>query len=73
MELNGSYDIEESGVSVGVHYGNQTVANNSTSDYADYNLSVSKDFSGYSVGVMFSKTDITGDKSQSVVSVSHSM
>jgi uncharacterized protein (TIGR02001 family) len=73
MELNGSYDIEESGVSVGVHYGNQTVANNSTEDYADYNLSVSKDFSGYSVGVMFSKTDITGDKSQSVVSVSHSM
>ncbi len=72
-ELNGSYDIEDAGISVGAHYGKQTVANDSASDYADYNLSVSKDFSGYSVSVMFSNTDITGDKSQSVVSVSHSM
>jgi len=72
-ELNGSYDFEDAGVSVGVHYGKQTVANNSAFDYADYNLSVSKDFGGYSVGVLVNKTDITGDKTKSVVSLSHSM
>jgi len=72
-ELNGSYDIEDMGISVGAHYGKQTVANNSASDYADYNLSVSKDFHGYTVGFMVSNTDLTGDKSQGVVSISHSM
>ncbi len=73
LEVNGSYDLEEAGVSLGAHYGKQKVVNNSASDYTDYNLSVSKDFGGYGFGLLINKTNITDDKVKYVLSVSHSM
>lgn len=77
LELNASYPIGETGVSVGGHYGKQTVANNSTFDYSDYKLSVSKDFSGYVLGLAYSSTSVastnTFGKSAAVLSLSRAM
>lgn len=58
FELNANYAIEGTGLTVGGHYGKQTVANNSASDYSDYKLSVSKDFSGYALGLAYSTTSV---------------
>jgi uncharacterized protein (TIGR02001 family) len=65
-ELNASYAIADTGVTVGAHYGKQTYKG-STADgfkaagadptYTDYKLSVTKDFSGYVVGVAYSDTN----------------
>jgi uncharacterized protein (TIGR02001 family) len=73
LEVAGSYDV--SGVSLGAHLGKQTVAGtgNDTLSYKDYNVSASKDFGGYTFKALVNKTDITGDKTRYVVSVSHSM
>lgn len=66
VELNVSYPIPDAGVTLGAHYGKQTykgsstdalVAASSTPTYADYKLSVSKDFSGYAVGLAYSSTN----------------
>jgi uncharacterized protein (TIGR02001 family) len=59
LDLSASYDLEDAGISLGAHYGKQTVANNSASDYTDYNFSVSKEIGGYGFSVMYSKTDLT--------------
>lgn len=66
LELNASYPIPDTGVTVGAHYGKQTYKG-STADgfkagggdptYADYKLSVTKDFSGYVVGAAYSGTN----------------
>ncbi len=58
LDLSASYDLE--GVSLGAHYGKQTVANNSSSDYTDFNVSVSKEIGGYGFSVMYSKANVTG-------------
>lgn len=65
LELNASYALPDTGITLGAHYGVQTykgttadaskAAGNDPS-YADYKLSASKDFSGYVVGVAFSST-----------------
>ena len=65
-ELNASYAIADTGVTVGAHYGKQTYKG-STADaskaagldptYSDYKLSVTKDFSGYVVGLAYSDTN----------------
>lgn len=83
IDLSGSYTFDGPGVTVGAHYGKQTVANNTASDYKDYNVSVSKDLGGYSVALMYSNTDITGGLPDAfnskladgkvVLSLSHSM
>jgi uncharacterized protein (TIGR02001 family) len=85
LDLSASYDIEGPGISVGAHYGKQKYGGSGCSgcDYADYNVSVSKDFSGYGVGLMYSKTDISGGLPDAfgskladgkvVLSLSHSM
>lgn len=75
LEVNGSYDVEAAGVSLSGHIGKQTVAGaaNSGSTYKDYNVKVSKDIGGYGVGLLINKTDITGDTTKYVLSVSHSM
>jgi uncharacterized protein (TIGR02001 family) len=66
MELNATYPIGETGYTLGAHYGMQafkgTVADaaeaaGSDMSYADYKVSVSKDFSGYVVGLAYSSTD----------------
>ncbi len=74
IELNGSYTLEGPGVTLGAHYGEQTVsgAANSGLDYSDYSLKVSKDFSGYVLGALISETDISGDDTNYVFSVSRS-
>jgi uncharacterized protein (TIGR02001 family) len=66
LEVNASYTIPDTGVSLGAHYGKQTYKG-STADglkaagtdptYSDYKLSATKDFSGYVVGVAYSKTN----------------
>ncbi len=58
-ELNASYTMEGTGVTLGGHIGKQTYkgANSAGLSYTDYKLSASKDFSGYVVGVAVSNTD----------------
>ncbi|MEQ1533383.1 MAG: hypothetical protein HOO97_09940 [Sideroxydans sp.] len=65
LELNASYPIADTGIAVGAHYGKQTFKG-ATADgladspsYSDYKLNVTKDFSGYVVGLAFSSTDAT--------------
>lgn len=66
IDLSASYPIADTGVTLGAHYGKQTYKG-STADglaaagtdptYSDYKLSVSKDFSGYAVGLAYSDTN----------------
>lgn len=66
LEVNASYALPDTGVTFGAHYGKQTYKG-TTADglkaggldptYSDYKLSASKDFSGYVVGVAYSKTN----------------
>lgn len=66
LELNASYTIPDTSVTLGAHYGKQsykgTSANNLVAagadpTYSDYKLSVAKDISGYVVGLAYSKTN----------------
>ena len=66
IDLSASYPIADTGVSLGAHYGKQTYKGSSTGalvalgadpTYSDYKLSVSKDFSGYAVGLAYSSTN----------------
>lgn len=93
IDLSASYPIPDTGVTVGAHYGKQTYKG-TTADalklagadpsYSDYKLSVTKDFSGYVLGLAYSKTNAkvggfytvgTKDlgKGTAVLSLSHSM
>jgi uncharacterized protein (TIGR02001 family) len=66
FDLSASYPIADSGVTLGAHYGKQTFKGE-TADasklagadmtYADYNISVAKDFSGYVASLMYSATN----------------
>ena len=65
-ELNASYSLADAGVTLGAHYGKQTYKGTSadaleaagtSATYSDYKLSASKDFSGYVVGLAYSKTN----------------
>jgi uncharacterized protein (TIGR02001 family) len=71
VELNAAYPVGESGYTVAAHAGKQTYkgsfvtnkgiyAGNTTVDPSctDYKLSVSKDFSGYVVGLNYTSTDV---------------
>lgn len=66
MELNANSPIDDTGITVGAHYGMQAYKGSSADalkaggadpTYADYKLSVTKDFSGYVVGAAYSKTN----------------
>lgn len=66
LELNASYPIPDTGITLGAHYGKQTYKGTSTANlvgfgadpsYADYKLSVTKDFSGFVLGMAYSKTN----------------
>ena len=71
VELNASYSLADSGITLGAHYGKQTykaeqslTALGYTTDaatYSDYKLSASKDFSGYVVGLAVSSTNVKKD------------
>ncbi len=65
-ELNASYALGETGYTLGAHYGIQTFEGATTDtlkaagndlSYTDYKLSVSKDFSGYVLGLAYSSTN----------------
>ncbi|MBU0622175.1 MAG: TorF family putative porin [Gammaproteobacteria bacterium] len=58
-EVNVSYPVADTGVTVGAHYGKQSYkgANSTGLTYSDYKLSVTKDFSGYVVGAAYSNTN----------------
>lgn len=83
FDLSASYDVEAAGITLGAHYGKQTIANNSASDYTDYNLSVSKDVGGYGLSATYSKASLTAPlidaqgndlgKGQLVLAISRSM
>ena len=98
VELNASYAMADSGVTLGAHYGKQTYkgtaadaldAAGTPATYSDYKLSASKDFSGYVVGLAYSKTNAKSGgfwtatqadgsktdlgKGTAVLSVSHAM
>ena len=66
LEVNASYPVADSGVAVGAHYGKQKykgtpadtlVAAGFDPSYSDYKLNVTKDFSGYLVGLAYSNTN----------------
>ncbi len=66
IDLSASYPVADTGVTLGAHYGKQTYKGSSTDTlvaggadptYSDYKLSVSKDFSGYALGLAYSSTN----------------
>ncbi len=66
LEANASYPVGDSGVTLGAHYGKQTykgafadslAAAGNTATYSDYKLGVTKDFSGYVLGLAYSNTN----------------
>jgi uncharacterized protein (TIGR02001 family) len=66
LEVNASVPLADSGVTLGAHYGKQKykgtaagvlVASGFDPSYADYKVSVSKDFSGYVFALAYSKTN----------------
>jgi len=67
IDLSASYAIPDTGVTLGAHYGKQTYKGSSAKyqaavvsgdpTYSDYKLSVSKDFSGYVLGLAYSNTN----------------
>ena len=66
LDLSVSYPIESAGITVGAHYGKQKFKGTAADalrlagtdpNYHDYNLSVSKDISGYEFALMYSKTN----------------
>jgi uncharacterized protein (TIGR02001 family) len=94
IDLSASYTIEGPGVTLGAHYGDQSYKG-STADtmktngmdpsYTDWKVSVSKDFSGYVVGLYYSDTNVEKGgwytnpqnkdlgKGTAVLSLSHAM
>lgn len=98
VDLSASYPIADTGITLGAHYGKQTYKGVTASDlkaatpisqdptYSDYKLSISKDFSGYAVGLAYSSTNakagagqfynVLGNdlgKSAVILSVNHSL
>jgi uncharacterized protein (TIGR02001 family) len=60
FELNASYPLGDSGVTLGGHYGKQTYSGtlvDTAASYADYKLSASKDFSGFVLSGALSGTN----------------
>ncbi len=66
LDLSANYPIPDTGITLGAHYGKQSykgvsasnlVAAGADPSYADYKLSVSKDFSGFVLGLAYSKTN----------------
>jgi len=68
IDLSANYPVGDSGVTLGAHWGQQTVTGPSgtsapvgtnSASYNDYKLSVTKDFSGYAVGLTYTNTNVT--------------
>lgn len=86
IDLSASYPVADTGVSVSAHYGKQTYtgATATAATYSDYKLGATKDFSGYVLGLVYSKTNANSGgfytnpqgkdlgKATAVLSVTHS-
>jgi uncharacterized protein (TIGR02001 family) len=64
IDLSANYLLADTGVTLGAHYGQQTVTGPAgsavpTASYNDYKLSATKDFSGYAVGLAYTNTNAT--------------
>ena len=66
LDLSASYPITDTGITLGAHYGKQSYKGTSASNlvaagadpsYSDYKLSVTRDFSGFVLGLAYSKTN----------------
>jgi uncharacterized protein (TIGR02001 family) len=63
FDLSANYPIADTGITLGAHYGKQSFKgiNAGTGiaalSYSDYKLSVTKDFSGYALGLAYSSTN----------------
>ena len=63
FDLSANYPIADTGITLGAHYGKQDYKGPNAGSgltalsYDDYRLSVTKDFSGYAVGLTYSKTN----------------
>jgi uncharacterized protein (TIGR02001 family) len=67
IELNANYPVSDTGITLGAHVGKQTYKGSSAAylattatgspTYTDYKVSISKDFSGYVLGLAYSKTN----------------
>lgn len=66
LEVNVSYPVADTGVTLGAHYGKQKykgtdadllVAAAADPSYSDYKVNVTKDFGGYVVGLAYSNTN----------------
>ncbi|GAB4125883.1 MAG: TorF family putative porin [Sideroxydans sp.] len=66
FEVNLSHELADTGVKLDAHFGKQNyvgsdadalAAAGTSASYSDYNLKVSKDFSGFTVGAMYSSTN----------------
>lgn len=69
IDLSANYPVADSGVTIGAHVGKQTfvgafadnqTAAGTTPTYTDYKLSITKDFSGYAVGLSYTNTNASG-------------
>ena len=66
LEVNASYPVGDSGVTLGAHFGRQNyrgtfadslAAAGNTASYSDYKLGVTKDISGFALGLAYSNTN----------------
>jgi uncharacterized protein (TIGR02001 family) len=63
IDLSANYSLADTGITLGGHYGKQTIkgpnagTGASALTYSDYKLSVSKDFSGYVLGLAYTNTN----------------
>jgi uncharacterized protein (TIGR02001 family) len=81
-DLSASYTLEGPDVTLGAHYGHQSIDGSANDGwgYSDYKVSASKDFGGFGFSLAYSSTNVDeaywGDsagKSQAVFTVSRSM
>ncbi|MBI4937023.1 MAG: hypothetical protein HY846_02165 [Nitrosomonadales bacterium] len=66
VDLSANYPIADTGITLGAHFGRQSYKGTSASNlkaggadpsYSDYKLSVTRDFSGFVLGLAYSKTN----------------
>ena len=77
LDLSASYTVPDTSITLGAHIGRQTykgaradalAAAGATATYTDYKLSVSRDFSGYVLGLAYSGTNAKTGTGQSYTS-----
>lgn len=73
IDLSANYAVPDTGITLGAHWGKQSykgstadalAAAGTTATYSDYKVSVSKDFSGYALGLAYSNTNAKGGNGQ---------